>query len=78
MNDSRGPRPGAEHTRRLIAAGAGRLTPVQEAWAAYVAHSLRRCDTCRAADGKPCDTAEELYRAFRHLALTGMGDVWRA
>lgn len=68
VDDSRDHQPGREHARRLIAAGAGRLTPVQEAWSAYVAHSVRQCDTCRAVDGTPCDTAEELYRTYRDLS----------
>jgi len=77
VDDSRSTPGPAGRTRAPIAAAGSRLSPVQEAWSAYVDHSLRRCDTCRAVDGTPCSRAEELYRAFRHLAITGMDEVWR-
>jgi len=41
-----------------------RLSPLQEAWRAYVEHTLYLCDTCRRVDGSPCETAEGLYRAY--------------
>jgi hypothetical protein len=68
VDDSRDSPGAAGRGRAPIAAAGSRLSPVQEAWSAYVDHSLRRCDTCRAADGTPCDTAEELYRAYRVLS----------
>jgi len=65
MGESRDPKPAAE--RRPLAV-AGRLSPVQEAWQRYVHHSLHQCSVCRCADGSPCDTAEELYRAYQQTA----------
>lgn len=76
VDDSRDRQPAREPAARLVPPNI-RLTPVQEAWSDYVTHSLYRCNTCRAADGTACDTAEDLYRAFRHLAITGMDEVWR-
>ena len=65
MGESRDPKPATE--RRPLAV-AGRLSPVQEAWQRYVHHSLHQCSVCRCADGSPCDTAEELYRAYQEIA----------
>lgn len=47
----------------LVASGASKLSPVQEAWGAYVGHATR-CPDCRSLGGGPCERAEELYRAF--------------
>lgn len=77
MDDSRDQPAAAGRGHTPVAAAGSRLAPVQEAWQAYVDHALRRCDTCRAVDGTPCPAAEELYRAFRELAHTGMNKVWR-
>lgn len=77
VDDSRDQPPKAGRTRTPLAAAGSRLSPVQEAWQAYVDHSLRRCDTCRAVDGTACPVAEDLYRAFRRLAHAGMDEVWR-
>ncbi|MFI8206922.1 hypothetical protein [Streptomyces sp. NPDC085937] len=53
-----------------------RLSPLQEAWGAYVHHSLRQCPVCRRADGSPCETAEELYRAYREVGKQVTEKVW--
>lgn len=62
MNERRepsgdGPRP------RAIPSGVGRLSPVQEAWSAYVGHSLH-CPSCRSLDGGRCTEADSLHRAY--------------
>jgi len=57
--------------RPPVAAGI-RLSPVQEAWSAYVEHSLHACPVCRRVDGSPCEAAEGLYAAFQELANAGM------
>jgi len=41
---------------------------MQEAWQAYVVHSIHQCDICRRVDGSPCGDAERLYRAYRETA----------
>lgn len=68
VDDSRDSPGAAGRGRTPIAAAGSRLSPVQEAWSAYVDHSVRQCGTCRAVDGTPCDTAEELYRTYRALS----------
>ncbi|MGA5767467.1 hypothetical protein ACPC36_08285 [Streptomyces pseudogriseolus] len=53
-----------------------RLSPMQEAWRAYVEHTLYLCDTCRRVDGSPCSPAEDLYRTWRRVAEESMREVW--
>ncbi|MFF3928310.1 hypothetical protein [Streptomyces hirsutus] len=65
MDESRDP--AAPPERAPAVAARTRLTPIQEAWGAYVNHSLHRCLVCRSADGSPCTTAEGLYRTYRQL-----------
>lgn len=74
MDERRDPEPPAGR-RPTLPPPSVRLSPVQEAWQRYVTHSLRQCDTCQAADGQPCDTAEALYAAYQELAHTGMDQV---
>lgn len=66
---SEGKDPGPVPKRRQLVAAAARLSPVQEAWAAYVRHA-NHCHACRTPGGGPCIPAEELWRAFRR-----QGDV---
>ncbi|CAM5671555.1 hypothetical protein [Streptomyces coeruleorubidus] len=54
--------PAATGSRPAIAAKV-RLTPVQEAWGAYVQHTTR-CPVCRSRDGQ-CAESERLHRAWR-------------
>lgn len=66
MNERREP-PGDGPRPRAIPAGVGRLSPVQEAWSAYVGHSLNLCNHCRTPSAGRCDEAETLYQAWRAL-----------
>ncbi|MFJ7111831.1 hypothetical protein ACIQW4_01455 [Streptomyces albogriseolus] len=63
MDEPKSPDPSAGR-RQTGLPPAVRLSPLQEAWGAYVHHSLRECDVCRSVDGSPCATAEELYRTY--------------
>lgn len=56
------PEPGAQPPP-LIASGTSRLSPVQEAWGAYVDHSLH-CDMCRSRDAGSCGEASRLHRVY--------------
>ena len=67
MDERKDPAPAAGR-RPTLAAVAGRLSPVQEAWQRYVRHSLHQCPVCQCADGSPCEEAEELYRAYQETA----------
>lgn len=66
MDERRDPEP-TTGRRPPVAAGI-RLSPVQEAWSAYVEHSLHSCPVCRRVDGSPCEEAEGLYRAYQRRA----------
>lgn len=58
--------PPAEPTPRApLAAGLGRLSPVQTAYAAYTQHAID-CPDCRDVDHS-CEIAEELWRAYRKV-----------
>ncbi|MFJ3812310.1 hypothetical protein ACIPWE_38845 [Streptomyces sp. NPDC090073] len=46
--------------------GTAKLSPLQQAWAAYRKHTAG-CEQCRAADGGRCEEALALWR--RHLEL---------
>lgn len=70
MDEPKDPAP-VPGRRPPVAAGI-RLSPVQEAWGAYVEHSLHLCPACRRVDGSPCEAAELLYGAFQELANAGM------
>ncbi|MFJ3283668.1 hypothetical protein ACIPMW_00130 [Streptomyces sp. NPDC086669] len=71
MDERREPPPEATD-RAPIPTGIARLSPVQEAWSAYVNHSLHQCPTCRRVDGSPCEKAERLYGVYTRLANEGM------
>lgn len=49
--------------RAPIAAGLGRLSPVQSAYSAYTRHAID-CDDCRNVD-HTCEIAEGLWRAYQ-------------
>jgi hypothetical protein len=51
---------------------------MQEAWRAYVEHTLYACDTCRRVDGSPCSPAEDLYRTWRRVAEASIRQLWGA
>lgn len=59
------PEPGAQPPAALPAGT--RLSPVQEAWGAYVDHALH-CTACRSRDAGSCETAEELHRAYKQVS----------
>ena len=65
MSERREP-PAQRGTHPPIATNA-RLSPMQEAWSAYVDHALH-CPTCRSRDTGQCDDAEELHRAYQGQA----------
>ena len=77
MDERREPPP--ETTDRApLAAGLGRLSPVQQAYAAYTRHAIQ-CDDCR-DPGHTCDTAEGLWRTYREVsgaACQAIADVNR-
>ncbi|MFG3660214.1 hypothetical protein [Streptomyces sp. NPDC047706] len=69
MDERRDPEPAAGSTQHVLA-GVGQLSPVQEAWAAYVAHATH-CAGCRDVDRR-CEQAEQLYRAWRELSSAAL------
>lgn len=74
MDERRDPEPPAGR-RPTLPPPSVRLSPVQEAWQRYVTHSLRQCNICRAADGQPCDTAEDLYADWRRISGAALDAV---
>jgi hypothetical protein len=74
--DERRDQPAAGTEARVIPEGAGRLSPVQEAWAAYVYHSVRACIVCRTPDAGHCETAEELHRRYTDAADAAARELW--
>ncbi|WP_171109220.1 MULTISPECIES: hypothetical protein [unclassified Streptomyces] len=62
MDERRDPEPAAGSRLRALP-GVGRLSPVQEAWSAYVGHTTG-CPTCRSIDGR-CGKSERLYKAWQ-------------
>jgi hypothetical protein len=63
MEERRDPDPRPD-TRRRGAVTAGRLSPLQEAWGAYVEHATH-CDACRSLDAGRCEPAQQLWRAYQ-------------
>ena len=61
-----------------IPVGRARLSRVQEAWGAYVEHTLYRCDTCRRVDGSPCVEGEQLHAAFKRLGDDATNKLWES
>ena len=55
---------------------ASRLSPVQEAWAAYVAHALE-CPICRSPDEGACEMAAQLHRDYEELGAAASQQVWK-
>ena len=67
MAERRDQPPEPETGPRLPAIPRGtRLSPVQEAWGAYVDHATH-CDICRSPDAGHCETAETLHRAYEDI-----------
>lgn len=50
----------------VITSGAGTLSPLQQAYSAYVTHATN-CDSCRDIDSEACETAGDLWRAYRAI-----------
>lgn len=69
MADRRDPEPEPGTGPPVIASVAGRLSPIQEAWSAYVDHGLN-CPQCRSLAAGPCDEAERLHGAFQMAGET--------
>lgn len=63
--DERRDEPTPAATPRRSASGA-RLSPLQEAWAAYRDHTSA-CDCCRMRGGGRCELAVALWRAHQEL-----------
>jgi len=63
MDERRDEQPPPVTRPPVIASTASRLSPLQEAWSAYVGHATH-CPKCRSRDAGRCDTAEQLYRAY--------------
>ncbi|MFJ4808471.1 hypothetical protein [Streptomyces longwoodensis] len=49
------------------AVGISRLSPMQQAYAAYTEHATS-CGTCRDPDAGKCETAERLWKAYHETA----------
>ncbi|MFF0736941.1 hypothetical protein ACFYVK_35670 [Streptomyces chartreusis] len=64
MDEPRDPPPDPT-PRAPLAAGLGRLSPVQAAYASYTQHAID-CDDCRNVD-HTCEIAEELWRVYRRV-----------
>lgn len=62
MNKPTDPPPPAETAAAAIA-GAGRVSPVQQAHRAYITHT-RACDRCRDIDRQRCADGQGLWRAW--------------
>lgn len=68
------PEPGAQPPVLPVA---GKLSPVQEAWGAYVGHALK-CPICRSRDAGSCDDAEQLHRTYKQVEANAHRQVWEA
>ncbi|MFH8804031.1 hypothetical protein ACH4F6_31335 [Streptomyces sp. NPDC017936] len=64
MDERRDPPPAPQPGRPILAA-ATRLSPLQQAYAAYTDHAVS-CDACRDVD-RTCAEAEALWRAYRAI-----------
>lgn len=65
MDERRDLPPQAQPARPPLAA-ASRLSPVQQAYAAYTGHAIR-CDACRDVD-RTCAEAGELWKTYRSVS----------
>ncbi|MDQ0758655.1 hypothetical protein [Streptomyces canus] len=63
----------AATTAAALAAGVGRLSPVQQAYSAYARHSLQ-CPDCRDVD-RSCCVAEELWRTYQAVGAAACQQV---
>ncbi|MFD9465306.1 hypothetical protein [Streptomyces sp. NPDC060027] len=63
MEERRDQPPDAVTRPPVIVSGA-RLSPLQQAWSRYVAHTTR-CDHCRDVDRGRCETSERLYVEYQ-------------
>lgn len=67
VDESRDPTPsGGMSTPAVLASAGSRLSPIQQAYAAYVEHA-RGCGACRDID-RSCETADQLWRTYREQA----------
>ena len=65
MDERRDPPPDGQD-RAPLASAASRLTPVQEAYAAYTEHAIA-CHECR-DPGSSCEVAGVLWRTYMAIA----------
>ncbi|MFD4596682.1 hypothetical protein ACFWPQ_01490 [Streptomyces sp. NPDC058464] len=66
MDERREATDDAQPPRLPLAAAGSRLSPVQEAYAAYTEHAIA-CDDCR-NPGLSCEAAGVLWRAYMAIA----------
>lgn len=55
---------------------ATRLSPVQEAWGAYVSHALE-CAICRSPDAGACEVAAALHQGYERESADANRQVWK-
>lgn len=65
VDEPTNPHPETNRPRPIV--GRGGLTPVREAYGAWVGHQLA-CTTCRDVDAGPCVTAGKLRARWERLA----------
>jgi len=66
MEERRDGPPPAVTRPPVIASGTGKLSPLQQAYSAYVTHATN-CADCRNIDHGACETAGELWRAYQAI-----------
>lgn len=64
MDERRDPPPKPVTRRPVIASGAGKLSPLQQAWSRYVDHTTT-CAHCRDIDRGRCEDSTRLWNAYR-------------
>ena len=72
VDERREPEPDATD-RAPLAAGIGKLSPVQAAYAAYTRHAIA-CDACRDVD-RSCEQAEGLWRTYRAVSASACRQI---
>ncbi|MER5875404.1 hypothetical protein ABT119_05685 [Streptomyces sp. NPDC001910] len=74
MDERRDQPPPAVTRPPVIASGAARLTPLQEAWSDYVDHAIA-CADCRHIGRQRCEESDRLYGEYQALGATERGFV---
>ncbi|KMS78326.1 hypothetical protein ACH49_16730 [Streptomyces leeuwenhoekii] len=71
VDEPTNPPPPTERPR--VTCAGSRLSPVQEAWGAYVRHATR-CSACRDVDQR-CTEGAALYQAWRELTDAAFAEI---